>query len=298
MRPLRILQFGSSGQLSRALLAQASQPGATITALSRQEADFADPASVQRALEGVAADLVVNATAYTAVDKAESEPDLAFRVNGEAVEVLAQSCAALNLPLIHVSTDYVFDGTKPSAYQEDDPVAPLNVYGRSKAMGEAAITSAAGRHAILRTSWVYSATGSNFVKTMLALAPGRDELKIVADQHGAPTAAADLAAAILVCGDRLARDPDCGSGIFHVTGSGETSWAGFAEAVFELSGTPGRPRVLPIPTSEFPRPAVRPLNSRLDCSKFAAQFGWRAPHWRDSLEVVIRALQHPNQEQL
>jgi dTDP-4-dehydrorhamnose reductase len=293
-RPVRILQYGTIGQLGLSLLRLASPDRFAIDAVTLEEANFANPDSVVRAFDARSgADVVVNAAAYTQVDKAESEEALAHTINAVAVEALARACARRDIPLIHISTDYVFDGSKSAPYVESDPVAPINAYGRTKFAGEEAIRNLLKRHAIIRTSWVYSATGSNFVKTMLRLGTEREELKIVDDQHGAPTSADDLAQAILAVARRFAEDgAKAPRGTFHYTGGGETTWCGIAQAIFDLSARRWgrRPRVIGIPSSAFPTPARRPFNSRLDCSKIRAAFNIDTPPWQESLARVVHTL--------
>jgi dTDP-4-dehydrorhamnose reductase len=283
-----IVQFGVTGQLGRALVQVfAREDGIRHTALSRKDADFARPDAVASALREVGpADIVVNAAAYTRVDKAESEPQLARAVNAESVARLADACAASGAILVHVSTDYVFDGRKDSPYTEIDPVQPLNVYGATKLEGENAIRARLDRHLILRTSWVYDSQGANFVNTMLRLGREREVLRIVDDQHGAPTAAADIARAIVaMCRALMPAFRDFGT--FHFANRGETTWFGFAQAIFDEAGPASRPRLVPIPTSDYPTPARRPMNSRLDCSKFDSTFRFERRPWRDALADTI-----------
>jgi dTDP-4-dehydrorhamnose reductase len=282
---MRILQFGATGQLARELLARNHRHA--ITALSRDDVDLTDPKAVEHAVAGADTDLVINAAAYTAVDRAEGEEALAFAVNAIAPEAMTRACAARGLPFVHISTDYVFDGEKPTPWTEDDPVAPINAYGRSKAAGEAAIAAAGARALVLRTSWVFSPFGSNFVKTMLRAAETRADLRVVDDQHGRPTAAGDLADFILTVAPRLiaANDDDL-FGLFHFAGDGPTTWRGFAEAIFTLSDGP-KPRVTPITTADYPTPAHRPRNSVLDCAKLTRVFGERPRPWRDGLAETL-----------
>jgi dTDP-4-dehydrorhamnose reductase len=287
--PGRLLVTGASGQLGRELCGCAPAQGFAVAAFPRAELDIGDPDAVGRAVAGAAA--VVNAAAYTAVDLAEEERDLAFRVNADGPRHLARACAARGLPLIHVSTDYVFDGEKQGAYVEDDAVGPINVYGASKEAGERAVREELDRHVILRTSWVYGAHGRNFVRTMLRFAAERDEFDVVADQHGCPTAAGDLADAILA----VARSLTAGEGTpgtYHFAGAGATTWHGFAEGVIELCLPVGqrRPRLVPIPASAFPRPARRPANSVLECRKIRQDFGIVPRPWREALAEVGREL--------
>ena len=267
--------------------------------VSRNQADFSDPDAPVRALSGCPdAAIVVNATGYTAVDRAESEEVLARTVNGAAVGALAASCAARRLPLIHVSTDYVFDGTGPAPYTEAEPVAPINAYGRSKLEGEDKIRAALVEHVILRTAWVYSPFRANFVKTMLRLGVERDELKVVDDQLGSPTAAADIAEAILDIASRIAdRRPVWGT--FHYSGGGITSWCKFAGEIFRQAqdlGWPVKAQLTPIATSAYPTPARRPQNSSLNCDKVAAAYGVRQKPWPEALaRVLVRLKEEQNQ---
>lgn len=294
-QPLAILQFGATGQVARALSrAAATRPDIAIRALGRDAADLQRPHDVARTIRDAGAlDIVVNAAAYTAVDKAESEPEVARIVNAGSVAAMAEACRARNVPLIHISTDYVFDGTKPTPYVENDPTAPLGVYGKTKLAGEDAIRAIWDKHVILRTSWVYSPWGTNFVKTMLRLGAQRDELRVVDDQHGAPTSAADIALAILTMAPRLSAgtDPDL-LGTFHYSNAGETTWRRFAEAIFaDSAGWSGaRAKVAPIPTAEYPTPARRPLNSRLDCTKIERVYTVARLTWREALAGVLEEI--------
>jgi dTDP-4-dehydrorhamnose reductase len=286
-----ILLFGGNGQLGRELTALAEMRGMPLRALSRAEADIAEPQTVAEAVAAAQPSLVVNAAAYTAVDKAESEPAEAARANATGPAVLSEACARAGLPLVHVSTDYVFDGTKAGPYVEDDPVAPLGVYGRTKADGEAAVRSRLPRHLILRTSWIYGVHGRNILKTVLRLAQEQDELRFVADQRGCPTSTADIAEAILLAAPRLAAGEPV-SGTYHFAGTGATTWHDFVRHAVavqaELTGR--RPRVVPIATAEYPTLARRPANSELDSSRFAAAFGLRAQPWQARVESAVRAL--------
>jgi dTDP-4-dehydrorhamnose reductase len=286
-----ILVFGGGGQLASELVAIAAAEGTALTAVTWQQADITDPAQVARAIDDARPSLVVNAAAYTAVDKAESEPEMAMAVNATGAGHVAQACAALNVPLVHISTDYVFDGEKAGLYCEDDPIAPLGVYGRSKAAGERAVRESWSRHLILRTAWLYGIYGANFLKIMLRLAVERDELRVVADQRGSPTSTTDLARAIFVAAAVMKNGVELW-GTYHVTGSGETTWHGFASRVVEAQAavTDRRPRVIPISTDEYPTAARRPRNSVLDCSKFAIAFGYRAPEWSASVDRTVAAL--------
>jgi len=261
-----------------------------VTALGRAEADITRPAEVAAAVRDTGAEVVVNAGAYTAVDRAETEPERAFAVNRDGARNIADTCAERSLPMIQISTDFVFDGGKQGAYVEDDPVGPLGIYGASKEAGEQAVREAHERHVILRTSWVFGAHGHNFVKTMLALAEVREELAVVNDQVGCPTPAADLAGAIL---DLLPLMREGRWGTYHYCGAGRTSWYDFAREIFRLrqrmTGVP-TPRLRAIGTAEFPTPAARPANSVLDCSRFAAAFDFAPRPWGQGLANVMDEL--------
>jgi dTDP-4-dehydrorhamnose reductase len=235
---------------------------------------------------------VINAAAYTAVDRAEDEPFAAFRLNGKIPGLLAKACAARGMAFVHISTDYVFDGRKVGAYVETDPLEPLGVYGESKAQGEVAALAAGGDVAVVRTAWVYSAFGSNFVKTMLRLAADRDELSVVADQHGSPTWAQDVAKATLLLSRGLLDGDTRARGVFHAAGDGDASWADFATAIFEASAARGGPnaRVKPITTAQYPTAARRPANSRLSSEHLKSVLGWRPAPWRDSLSICLNEL--------
>ncbi|MFZ1992336.1 MAG: dTDP-4-dehydrorhamnose reductase [Alphaproteobacteria bacterium] len=290
---LRILQFGRTGQVGVELLIRGLTHGHHITALGRDTVDLAQPRRVASCVSTAGPiDIVINGAAYMQVDKAEAEPDRANAVNAESVAMLAEVCAKRAIPLIHLSTDYVFDGRKTGPYVETDPPAPLNAYGASKLLGEEAIRTRCSAHIILRTSWVFSAHGTNFVKTMLRLGVERDELRIVDDQWGAPTAAGDIAETCLAICERIAGDRDKNLwGTYHYTSSGETTWRRFAEAIFELAPWAGaHARVIPIPSTDYPTPALRPLNSRLDCSKFDRVFAMPRKDWRAALVAVLAEL--------
>jgi dTDP-4-dehydrorhamnose reductase len=285
-----ILVFGR-GQVGTALADAAAAAGTSLTVVSRAEADIADPRAVAAAVDRARPSFLVNAAAYTAVDRAESEPQAAYRANAEGPRVLAEAAARARLPLLHISTDYIFDGSKKSAYVEDDPTAPLGVYGSSKLAGEEAVRAVLPGHVILRTAWVYAASGRNFLRTMLKLAAERSELRVVADQRGSPTSADDIAAAIL----RVAEAAGKGRapwGTYHFAGTGETTWHGFASRIVaEQAGITGRrPRVVPIATAEYPTPARRPANSVLDSSRFAAAFAFRARPWEEETRRIVMAL--------
>ena len=284
-----ILVTGGSGQLASAL---AKLGGDRIHLVGRPEFDFDRSETIAATVRSANPWLVVNAAAYTAVDAAETDEAAAMRANRDGPRELARLCAGAGIPLIHVSTDYVFSGDKPSPYVESDPTEPQSVYGKTKLAGETAVLASTDRPIILRTAWVYAATGRNFVRTMLSLARTRDTLRVVADQHGCPTAATDLAAAILAIAAKLQVGGwnDAYAGVFHAAGSGETTWHGLALAVFEEAsrhGTKTPSFVEPIATADYPTPAHRPANSRLDCARLEAVFGVRMPHWRGSLARAV-----------
>jgi dTDP-4-dehydrorhamnose reductase len=282
---MTLVVFGAGGQVGRELAELAQARGLAVRALARSEVDITDAAAVAEAVRG--ADFVVNCAAYTAVDKAEAERDRAFAVNATAPGAIAQACAEAGAALVHISTDYVFPGDGDRPWREDDPIAPLSVYGESKAAGEAAVRSALPRHVILRTSWVFAAHGSNFVRTMLRLGAERPELRIVADQHGGPTAAADIAAAILAIRERALAPGFSDWGNFHFSGAPATTWHEFATAIFAPRGG-GGPKLHPIATSDYPTPARRPANSVMDCGRIARVFGVAQPDWRQSLAAMLR----------
>lgn len=283
-----VLVTGGTGQLASALAACTDVP---VTRVGRPGFDFDQLDSIAAAFRSAAPSLVVNAAAYTAVDAAETDAEAAYRANRDGPAMLARLCAAAGVPLIHISTDYVFDGAKTAPYVETDAVAPQGVYGASKLAGETAVLAGCEQAIVLRTSWVYGPVGRNFVLTMLNLAKTRDHLRVVADQSGCPTAAADLAAAIVAVALHIRAEgwqPRFG-GVFHAAGGGSTTWHGLACAVFEEAARHGAriPQVDPITTAEYPTKAQRPANSRLDCGKLAAVFGVRLPPWRPSLARTI-----------
>lgn len=293
MTPKIIAVVGRTGQVAQALSAAPAANDVTVVTRGRPEADVSVPDTLVRFLDDVRPDVVVNAAAYTAVDKAEDEPEAAYAINAEGVANLARACRDRGMPLIHLSTDFVFDGAKGAPYLPGDAVAPLGVYGASKAAGEDALRSILTQHVILRTSWVYSAHGHNFVKTMLRLGAERPEVRVVADQTGAPTHARDLAAAILAVARAVSepeRNPDWGT--YHVTGWGSTTWHGLAEHVFRLAEARGLkvPRLTAISTEDYPTPARRPAYSVLDTTSFADTFGMVLPDWRVSLQDCIGEL--------
>jgi dTDP-4-dehydrorhamnose reductase len=284
---------GVNGQVALALVERAPV-GVTVVPLGRPALDLADPDGIAPALARSGADVVVNAAAYTAVDKAETDADAAFAVNATGAGAVAKAARTLGLPLIHISTDYVFDGTKPAPYVETDAPCPTGVYGASKLAGEAAVLAAHPGAVIARTAWVYSPFGSNFVKTMLRLAATREELGVVADQIGNPTSALDIADAVLSMAANLLARPDdpAITGLFHMTGGGEASWADFAARIFAASAANHGPaaHVRRIATADYPTPARRPANSRLDCARLADVHGVRLPDWRPAVDHVVGRL--------
>ena len=290
---MRLLVTGSKGQLVTALLERSAADGIDIVPLGRPQLDLAEPATIGPAIAATKPDAIISAAAYTAVDKAQSERELAFAVNATGAGAVAAAAAQLDVPVIHISTDYVFNGASPRPYRETDATAPLGIYGASKLAGEQAVAVATPNHAILRTAWVYSPFGANFLKTMLRLAAERPEINVVNDQLGNPTAALDLADAILrVAGNLLANSDPALRGVFHCAGTGEASWADFATAIMATSRSLGGPfaNIHPIPTSAYPTPAPRPANSRLDCGKLRATHGVVMPTWQHSTEQTVRRL--------
>jgi dTDP-4-dehydrorhamnose reductase len=294
---MRVLIAGRTGQLALELLERLPRDGHAVIAMEAPELDLTDPASIARAVEQVAPEAIVNAAAYTAVDKAESQRDLAFAVNATGAGLLAAAAAERGLPFVHVSTDYVFPGDGGAPYTEDAPTGPIGVYGESKLEGERAVLAANPRSVILRTAWVCSPHGSNFVKTMLRLGPEREVVSVVVDQHGAPTFAADLADAIARILPRLAAASagDEAFGVFHLTGSPWTTWHGFARAIFEGAAARGlkTPELRAIATADYPTPARRPADGRLDCSRIARVHGIQTADWRQSLSRCLDALIGP-----
>jgi dTDP-4-dehydrorhamnose reductase len=288
---MKLLLLGAGGQVGRELCRRDWPTGYRLAAFDRADVDITRADSIAAAMRGESPDLVINAAAYTAVDRAESEPDAAWAANCTGAGYLAAACREAAIPLVHISTDYVFDGGKTGPYREDDPVNPPGVYGRSKEAGDRAIREALAEHVILRTAWVYSAHGHNFVKTMLRLAGERSVLRVVADQTGSPTSAAGIAAAIATVVRQIAAGQGQW-GTYHFTGAGTVTWHGFAEAIFELAapwrGPP--PKVEAITTADYPTPARRPVNSVLDCRRIGEVFGIVPRPWREALAEVIREL--------
>jgi dTDP-4-dehydrorhamnose reductase len=286
---MKIIVFGHSGQVATELRALDGDD-IQIIALARADADLTDPAACAAAINAHAPDAVINAAAYTAVDKAESDAETAQIINADAPAAMAQACAARDIPFVSISTDYVFSGAGDTPWVPADPTDPQGVYGRTKREGEVAIVKAGGRYAVLRTSWVVSAHGNNFVKTMLRLGAEREALAIVADQIGGPTGAAEIAQACVTIAKTLVTEPEK-SGIYHFSGAPDTSWADFARAIFDAAKIPCA--VTDIPSADYPTPAKRPLNSRLDCTTTEAAFGISRPDWRESLTHILTQLDYP-----
>jgi len=298
---MRLLITGWQGQLARSLVeAAAARPEITALSLGRPALDLCARPSILRTLTEHTPNLIINTAAYTAVDKAESEPEAAFKLNRDGAGMLAEAAAARGVPIIHVSTDYVFDGAKPAPYLEDDATGPRNVYGASKLAGEQAVAAANPRHIILRTAWVHSPFGQNFVKTMLRLAASKPRLGVVADQYGNPTYAPHLAVAILDLAIKInaLKYNDISWGIYHAAGRGETTWHGLAQAVFACSKASGGPAAEadPIPATAYPTPAARPANSRLDCQKLERNFAIRLPDWQDGVTQCVARLLQPSEQ--
>ena len=278
-----ILVFGKTGQVATEL-----QHLGDVLALGRDQADLSDPVACAQKIRALTPRAVINTAAYTAVDKAEEEEKLATIINGDTPTAIARACAEMKIPLVHISSDYVFEGSGGAAWKPCDTTAPQNAYGRSKLAGENGIRNSGATHAILRTSWIVSAHGANFVKTMLGLSETRDALSVVADQIGGPTPARDIARACLMIAQQLQEDPSK-SGIYHYSGAPSVSWAGFATSIFMQAARPVA--VTPIQTAAYPTPAKRPLNSRMDCSTTFSTFGIEQPDWRIGLKAMLKELE-------
>jgi dTDP-4-dehydrorhamnose reductase len=285
--------IGSKGQLGWELVRQGRAQAASLLALDVGDIDITDLGSIENNLQNRDIEAVINAAAYTAVDRAESEPRATFAVNLEGARNLARFCRRSGVPFIHTSTDYVFDGTQQRAYRESDPVSPLGVYARSKAEGEAAVRDALEAHVIVRTAWLNGVHGNNFVKTMLRLGKEREEIRVVDDQRGCPTFAEDLAAALWTICDRLQEGLQTAWGTYHFCNAGETSWHGLAEAIFAVARKYEDfqvQRIVPITTEEYPTAAARPKHSVLDCTRIEQYFGVRRRPWKDALENMLQRL--------
>jgi dTDP-4-dehydrorhamnose reductase len=284
----KILITGAGGQVGHELKIAASPYG--LIALTRNELDITQQDEVAKTVRKHKPDIIINAAAYTAVDKAEEEPGMAFSINRDGVKNLALACAENHVPLLHISTDYVFNGKKTSAYSEDDLIAPLGVYGKSKAEGEAILRDVLPEHIILRTSWVFSSTGNNFVKTMLRLGRERDELSIVADQQGCPTSARSIAMVLFCIAQQYLSEKTIPWGTYHYCNQSKTNWCEFAKSIFDIAGAINNrtsPKLNAISTSEYPTPVRRPLNSVLDCQKIEKAFEIHRPNWKDELTNIL-----------
>ncbi len=290
---MRILITGADGQLGRELINQGQLKGFSVQAPSEDDMDITDLEKIDRCMAFHQPEVVINAAAYTQVDKAESEAALAFAVNTTGSANLARMCAKNKTPLVHISTDYVFDGQKGTSYLETDTISPVGVYGRSKAEGEIEIRSHLKEHIILRTSWLYGIHGHNFAKTILKLATTKPKIRVVADQYGSPTNAADLAQTILIISDRMQFNNDVDWGTYHYCGQGVISWYNFAEKIVGLArlyADVKTTRIEPIATADYPTRALRPIYSALDCSRIQKHFGINPKPWQKSLEITIKEL--------
>jgi dTDP-4-dehydrorhamnose reductase len=287
---MKLLVIGENGQLGWEVCREGKNQGIDVSGLDLPDFDVTEPSMVKKAVHQAGVSLVINASAYTAVDTAESEPEIAFAVNRDGPAYLAASCAEIGIPLIHISTDYVFDGSKKGPYLETEPVSPLGIYGKSKAAGETEIRNALKEHIIIRTACLYGLHGNNFVKTMLLLGREKEIVRVVADQYGCPTYAADLADAIVAIATQVSEQRDVIWGTYHYCGKGVTSWHGFAQAIFDLANqydTLRVKKVVPITTSEYPTPAKRPANSGMDCSLITKNFGISLRPWQESLADMV-----------
>jgi len=290
---MKLLVIGSNGQLGWELDRQGRAFSVEMVSLDLPKVDITDPQDISAAVMAVKPDLVINASACTAVDKAETEQELAFAINRDGPGYLAASCAEAGIPLIHISTDYVFDGAKKEPYLETDPISPLGVYGKSKAEGEAKVRHHLKEYIIIRTAWLYGINGNNFVKAMLRLGKEKEILRVVADQYGCPTCAADFAEAILTIAKQINERHDIAWGTYHFCGAGETTWHGFAEKIFELArqyDSFAVKKVIPVTTAEYPTPARRPFNSVMNCSMLTKEFGIVPPPWSESLSLMVKNL--------
>jgi dTDP-4-dehydrorhamnose reductase len=291
---MRIAVTGLQGQVVNALRARAKSLGVEVIPVGRPRLDLSRSGTVLPALADLRADAIVNAAAYTAVDRAEEEVKLANQINTLGAGEVAEAARLLGVPVVHLSTDYVFDGEKRAHYVETDPISPASVYGSTKAAGEKAVAEQGENHAILRIAWIYSPFGKNFVRTILAIAKRRDTIDIVADQHGAPTSAFDVADGIAAVVKNLISHPDNGllRGLFHMVAAGDTTWVEFGEAIFAASKEIGGPfaTVRPIASKDYPQAAKRPANSRLDCTKIAKAHGVRLPDWHSSLKLCVERI--------
>ncbi|MGD8975623.1 MAG: dTDP-4-dehydrorhamnose reductase [Desulfobacterales bacterium] len=296
---MKILIFGGKGQLGYELVQQGLALGHAVKAPLETQTNIVDIDEVKRTIDTHQPSLVINSAAYTAVDKAETEKKIAFAVNKTGAANLARCCAPAQIPLIQISTDYVFDGQKGAPYLETDPISPIGIYGRSKADGEAEIRSHLYKHIIIRTSWLYGVHGHNFVKTMLKLVREKELIQVVADQHGSPTSALDLAEAVLIICGQIENRRAINWGTFHYCGQGITTWHEFAEKILELSRLKDNvktARIEPLSTAEYPTAATRPQFSALDCNRITHSFGIKPKPWRESLKRVIEIIYSPSDE--
>jgi dTDP-4-dehydrorhamnose reductase len=286
-----LLVLGAGGQLGQEMLELAKERGVEVLGLDRAALDITDAGAVAQALEDARPGLILNAAAYTAVDRAERAPEAAWAVNAHGAEAVARGAASVGAPLVHISTDYVFDGSKHGPYVENDPIAPLGVYGASKAEGEKRVRALAASHVILRTAWVFGRYGANFLKTIMRLARERDRLRVVADQRGTPTSTRDIAEAVLAIRAAIGEGNESW-GTYHFAGAGATTWHDFAEAIVaeQAKATRRAPPVEAIATKDYPTAARRPANSELDSSLFQANFGYRAQPWRDRMIETVNSL--------
>ena len=288
---MKVLITGAQGQVGKELTQIANEKGFDVVAASRVDLDITQAQSVENYITQCQPDIVINAAAHTAVDKAESEQDLAFAINRDGAKNIAGACKKQNIPLLHISTDYVFDGTRSEPYSEDDSISPLGIYGESKWQGEEAIRQNLNDHLILRVAWVFGAQGNNFVKTMLRLGEDRDELNVVADQFGGPSPAKNIAQILIDLVERYKKDGTLAWGTYHYCGNSKTTWYDFAKEIFkqafELGLLNKEVKVNPITTAEYPTAAKRPGNSMLDCSKLKTTFGIEMPEWKEALKQVL-----------
>ena len=291
---MKILITGAQGQVGKELGHIANEKGFEVFATGRNELDITQAQDVENYFLKVKPDIVINAAAYTAVDKAEEEHDLAFAINHHGAKNIAFCCNKYQIPLLHISTDYVFNGEKSEPYSEHDPVSPLGIYGASKLQGEEAIRQTLVKHLILRVAWVFGAHGNNFVKTMLRLAKDRDELNVVADQYGGPSPAKDIALTLMTLVEQYQKNNSLAWGTYHYCGNSKTSWYDFSKEIFKQAFDLGlldkKIKVNPITTAEYPTAAKRPANSMLDCSKLSATFGIAMPKWKEALQKVLLEL--------
>jgi dTDP-4-dehydrorhamnose reductase len=288
---MKVLISGAQGQVGKELVAISQQQGLDVIAAGRKELDITQLKSVEDYIQSNKPEMVINAAAYTAVDKAEDEQDIAYAINKNGAENLATACKEHNIPLLHISTDYVFDGTKKEAYSENDEVSPLGVYGESKWQGEEAIRQQLPQHIILRVAWVFGAQGNNFVKTILRLSQERNELNVVADQFGGPSPAKNIAETLISLARQYQKENTLEWGTYHYCGTEKTNWCEFAKEIFKQAKEQGliekEMKVNAITTTEYPTPAKRPVNSMLDCSKIKNTFGIEMPNWKKALKEVV-----------